>query len=247
MDQVFGVARVRPTSSVTPQMRGLVARQILSVPEGRRRYLDRLSHVFTNIYDVTALTNEVNALAAKLRPITMYDPFAGFSFERGVMNLCDRIARREKSVREQLEVLGRPLEFDSSGHFPLMGWDNRNEAGSVTFETENTRIAIVAQEQGSVGSLRKTVLLDPGTYELQGRVRIERGFYNNTTRPGAALRISGAQPPARVREAEEWTPIRYTFAVTNRMDVELICEFRASSGKAWFDRNALELVRREAP
>ena len=37
LDQMFGVWRTRPDHSITPQMRGLVAKAVLQTAEGRRR------------------------------------------------------------------------------------------------------------------------------------------------------------------------------------------------------------------
>src|SRR6266487_2328000 len=45
LDQMFGVWRARPESSITPQLRGLVAKAVVQTPEGRRRFLGRMSHL----------------------------------------------------------------------------------------------------------------------------------------------------------------------------------------------------------
>jgi len=42
----------------------------------------------------------------------------------------------------------------------------------------------------------------------------------------------------------EWQTITYDFSVTGVADVELVCELRASSGRAWFDGDSLRLIRK---
>src|SRR5580765_3537767 len=68
MDQMFGIFRSTPASTITPHMKSLVSRAVLEVPEGRRRYLERMSQLLTNVYHAEDLSRRVQQLAAPLRP-----------------------------------------------------------------------------------------------------------------------------------------------------------------------------------
>jgi hypothetical protein len=249
LDQMFGVWRANPTSPITPQMRGLVARAVLAVPEGRRRYLDRMSQLRTNVYQVDAINARVDELAAKLRSVLKYDPIGGFSFERGVMNLRDRIARRGRSVQEQLAAVNTPLPFDSAGVARLSNWNTRRESGNPSFERKGNELHVRVDGGTGAGSWRRMELLEEGEYQFIGKVRT-RGVSVSLgeTRYGVTLRISGDRQAKMLAEAPEWTSVTNEFSAPGLLDVELVCEFRTSSGgEAWFDASSLKLVRKGGP
>jgi hypothetical protein len=90
-------------------------------------------------------------------------------------------------------------------------------------------------------------LLEEGEYQFIGRMRAEGlQFGNNITRGGVTLRISGDRTPKMLTEATDWTPFTYDFSVIGLTDIELLCELRASRGRAWFDADSLKLVRKTA-
>src|ERR1043166_5638057 len=68
LDQMFGVWRAKPESSITPQLRGLVAKAVVQTPEGRRRFLVRMSELATNVFKVETMTRRLDELEAKVRP-----------------------------------------------------------------------------------------------------------------------------------------------------------------------------------
>ena len=58
LDQMFGVMRMTdPNSSIMPHMEGLVARAVIQTPEGRRRYMQAMAQLMTNVFNVEVLTN----------------------------------------------------------------------------------------------------------------------------------------------------------------------------------------------
>jgi len=52
MDQTFGVKRASPDMSITPEIRGSLARSVLDVPEVWPRYLGAIADLTTNLFDV---------------------------------------------------------------------------------------------------------------------------------------------------------------------------------------------------
>jgi hypothetical protein len=47
-----------------------------------------------------------------------------------------------------------------------------------------------------------------------------------------------------ITEASEWRTLTYNFSMPALSEVELVCEFRASSGRVRFDADSLKLVRK---
>jgi len=106
-------------------------------------------------------------------------------------------------------------------------------------------LAINAGTGTSSSSWRARVLLGPGRYQFQGRVRVNGVTIDEgDPRGGAGLRISKGNMPRKITGTSGWTDCRYNFDVEGEIsDVELICELRASSRNAWFDTSSLKLVR----
>ncbi len=248
MDQMFGVWRARPESSITPQLRGLVARAVVQTPEGRRRFLNRMSQLLTNVFKVEVLTNRVNELADRIRPALAARPAEAVGQERALAQLRDRIVRRERSVREQLAVATAPLPFDRSGVAKLTQWESNRDSGNPSFDRTHIPrdiLQITASGGQAYGSWRTIVLLEEGEYRFEGRVKTQDLVLGrNVTRGGVTLRMAGERAATMHPVVSEWTPISYDFKVSGITDVELVCELRAASGWAWFEVDSLRLIRK---
>ena len=246
LDQMFGVWRSRPEGPILPQMRGLVARAALQVPEGRQKYLARMSQLSTNVFRLEALTNRVNELAAKVRPALAPNRQELLRQERAVAGLQDRIIRRVASVREQLSQLTTPVAFGPDGSFPLTRWESKTDSGNPSFGRANLPVDTlqISAEGPSYGTWRTSVLLGPGRYRFEGRVKTkELSFNQGVTRGGVTLRKSGEREAEMHSNAREWTTLRYEFDTTGLEDIELLCELRASAGWAWFEVSSLRLYQ----
>jgi len=104
MDQMFGVSRSHPQSDIIPrQLSGVVARAVLSLPEGLRKYIHRVAELRRTVWDETALTNRVRELAARIRPVLeAYGPDVARENDVHVSRLIERIVERSNSIAEQL-------------------------------------------------------------------------------------------------------------------------------------------------
>jgi hypothetical protein len=250
MDQMFGQFRNwRPTSSITPMMKGLVARSVMQPPEGRRRYLERMEKLLNSIYDVARLTNQVDAITAKLQRALSNDLGARARQMTAATSLKDRIIRRKASVREQLEVASTPLQFGPTGEVPLTEWVSSREWGSPSFRRQATpdqTLEITAPGSRTYGSWRSDVFLDQGEYRLTGRLKISGAEYApDVVSPGATIRVSGIRNATMMREAADWQTVTYDFSVLGREDFVLVCEFRATRGTAFFDASSLKIVKKK--
>lgn len=248
MDQMFGVFRSSPHSSILPAMEGLVARAVLSTPEGQRRYLERVAVLRTNVFVPERITERVRELSRRIRPtLAAYSPALAEEHDAHVEFLCERIQERARSISDQLAAPREPLQFDGSGVAPLSSWSARVTAqrrGRMQFErTERAGrrvLWIAAQQGGGVGGWRTRVLLEAGRYRFEGQVQT-RGAGDAG---GAVLRVSGAREVWPQASDEVWTPLSYAFTVAEPLtEVELICEFYSVRGEAWFDEASLRLVR----
>jgi spore coat protein H len=252
MDQMFGVYRMSPTSSITPMMRGLVAKGVIETPEGRRRYLERIGQLLTNVLDVQKLSARIDQLSAKIRPALADDPAALQNQQRSAMLLRNRIVNRAASVREQLPNANTPITFDASGSYALSGWTNRRDSGSPSFRRERTGsrelLHVIASGNLAYGSWRTMVRLGEGDYQLVGKVKIlDAEFGPRVKSPGASIRNSGERLATMVTNATDWTTITYDFRSEDVTDWEVVLEFRATKGDAVFDASSLRVIRKEGP
>ena len=252
LDQMFGVDRVTPNCPVLPHLQGVVAKAVLQTSEGRQRYLGRMSQLLTNVFRVEALTNRVNELAAKIRPVIAEGSSrAAKQHENSVAALNQRIARRAESLRQQLGDPPTALVFDDSGVVRLSGWKSKADSGNPSFKVlkgapGKDLLHISASGGRSVASWRTRVALDKGRYRLEGRAKVEGVDIDPADQRGGGvcLRISRGRPAKKISGTSGWTDLPYEFDVQEGMpDVELVCELRALKGEAWFDAASLKLVR----
>ena len=86
-------------------------------------------------------------------------------------------------------------------------------------------------------SWRNMIYLKPGLYRFEGRVRTE-GINGG----GTGLRISGDTRNMRLAGQNPWRSLQHDFEVREGAgDVELVCEFDAREGEAWFDLDSLRV------
>jgi hypothetical protein len=245
LDQLFGVFRSTPESSIRPMMKGLVANAVKQAPEGRRLYLAAMTQLLTNIFNAAALTQRVDQIAAKIRPAL--GKSGSLRHESTVSVLKDRIVRRTHSVAQQIRETETPLVFDAAGEARLTGWESRRDAGNPSFGQPRGAQAILqisASGSRAYGSWRTIVLLNAGHYRFIGKVKTENLLVGpDVQHGGVTLRKSGEREAHMIAQAPEWTTLTYDFSVEGLTDVELLCELRATSGRAIFDANSLKLVR----
>jgi spore coat protein H len=249
MDQMFGVYRMSPISSITPMMRGLVAKAVIDTPEGRRRYIERISQLLNEVLDVKKFSARIDELSAKIQPALADDPSALQNQQRSALLLRNRIVTRAASVREQLPNADRPVTFDASGSYALSGWANRRDSGSPSFRRERTGgrelLHVMASGNLAYGSWRTMVRLGEGDYQLVGKAKIQDAEFGPKVKsPGASIRNSGERLATMVTNAADWTTITYDFHSEDVTDWEVVCEFRATKGDAMFDATSLRVIRK---
>jgi hypothetical protein len=114
MDQMFGVTRSHPGSSIRPQMVGMVAQASLSTPGWQQAYLERIADLRSRLFLEEKLTNRVHELSRRIRPtLAAYGLDLAEQHDAEVAHLCWRIVTRARSISEQLSA---PDVGSSVGH-----------------------------------------------------------------------------------------------------------------------------------
>jgi hypothetical protein len=237
LDQLLGSGAA--AQNLTPHFTGVVARALVTTPEGRRRYLQRIEQLATTEFRRDALLARVDRLEASLRAALAGDRQLLHSLKGRASYLKSNVAARTEVVTRLLKVRARPIEFDAANVATPSDWG---------FKTSNTRPASgrkmmmdgreVLQVQGrgsqTAGSWRTLLLLESGRYEFTGRARTDGLDATRAAETdGVILRVSGEKFP-KGDVSLQWTTLRYEFEVRGIEDVELVCEYRGTRGAGFF-------------
>jgi hypothetical protein len=203
--------------------------------------------LLTNNYNVVALTNRVDSLVQELLPILNHEEFAEIQSAAAVVK--ERLEKRKASLVAQVR---RPplklLEFSADGAHPK-DWviAERPTDGIMDQTAEDGLTALhIAARAESLASWRTTVLLPPGRYRFEDRVRVA----GVKTLPsgqisGARLRVGGKSGATGALVGDSgWQKLSADFEISeSTAKIELICELRARAGEAWFDLAAMRVLR----
>jgi spore coat protein H len=235
--------------SIRPPMNSLVAKGVLQTPQGRKIYRERLGQVYTNVFKMDGLTARINEAVARMKAAAR-NPDEAKQFEGYGAAMRNQIAQRHRHVTEQLTAPEpEPLKFDANNYASLTGWRTKVDSGNAKVEErmeESKRLLYInGNNGGCIASWRTRVLLDGGKYRFRGMVRAEQVDPQvSDMGTGAGLRISGGKRTNKLEGDAPWTKLEYFFDVPDGgAEIELVCELRATKGKAWFDRESLKLKR----
>ena len=116
LDEMFGVKRITPDCPILPRFRGLVADRVLDIPEGRRRYLQRVADLYHDLFDVNAILKRLSEVNAVIRPIIAESgPQATQNHDRAVADLTHRLLARHESLQRQVARLPRLVPVEDKG------------------------------------------------------------------------------------------------------------------------------------
>jgi hypothetical protein len=257
MDQMFwdpnGVVVPRSTHA-----EGLVARAVLETSEGQKLYRERVASLLTNVFTVERLTNHLNRLQARIRPvIESISRGDARNHDNEVNKLRNQMIQRTRVASAKLfEPEPTPVRFDDAGVAVLTKWqvfdiratgklDQRVIAGGIK------TLHITAGPEGRcTASWRTRLRLPPGEYVFEGRLRTAGvvPLEVDTARKGAGAGIRQSRKEPRLHSFvgdNEWQSADYEFTVPAETDeVVLLCELRAEKGEAWFDLASLKLRKK---
>ena len=249
LDQTFGAGRrMSLDAPVRLPTRAVVAKAIGRTVEGRTRYNERLRELNQSIFNSERMTRRVREIAARIRPtLAAYGSTMASQHDLWVGDMILRIQQRTRSVTHQLSAPVRPTVFDTNRVIHLTGWrpqSARNESGQVRFERSETNgtaeLRIQLDGTYGSGSWRSATVLEAGTYQFGGRVRLEGAD------PAAwvSLRIAGQRVQPVQPEGSGWMPLSFTVEVDEAgTELEFVAEFSGWRGSATFDESSLTLTR----
>ncbi|MDB6039216.1 MAG: cotH 3, partial [Verrucomicrobiales bacterium] len=245
LDQMLGESK----KSLFPTSRSLVARAVLEIPEGRRRYRERLMQLSTNVFKPELIIDRVHEVAERIEAVMeQTDPQAAAAHKQRAASFCRKVQQRSNYLRSQL-FPETPMQFATLGTGSLTNWESRRDLGEADLneeqDPEGHKLLHIATKAGCTASWRTTRMLDSGKYEFQARIKTAGVVLNpSDPRAGAGLRVSRHREGQKNAGDKSWTPVKFDFEVHEPSDIELVCELRANQGDVWFDVSSLNLKRK---
>jgi spore coat protein CotH len=251
MDQMFG----DPNADILGTPGALVSQAVLSNPQWRGQYRDRIAELLAMFSPPDRLLKRIDGAHARIRPVlAAMDQQQAREHDEQVKQLKERIIERAGSLeRQNSSPEPRPLRFDDRGVATVAGWKPRLETDDAKLDEiakpgESAIYSIACGPGGRcVASWRAKVLLPAGKYKFAGKVRTAGvAPSDDPAGSGAGLRISGGKRTNKLSGDSNWQKLEHELEVTGALvEVELVAELRATKGQAWFDAKSLVLVRLE--
>ena len=249
LDNMFQI----PAMPWRPTTQGLLVRAAIHTPEGQRAYRERLSQLLTNSFRIEQLTNRIDAIAGRIRPVLEKDSPKGIKeFDEHVADLKKRVLARIGNVSQQLSALGALARFDAAGVASVNNWTTNVDLGIALLSrgVEDKRAVLKIKHgdtSGTLASWRARVGLEAGRYRFRGKVKAQGLTPLDSPNTGVSLRISGMHPPFQIVRDTNWRLVEFDFDVLPPADdVDLVCQLSTVLGEVWFDLSSLQLVRLRA-
>jgi hypothetical protein len=232
---------------------GLVAQAVMSTPQARERYYQRLADLRRTVLDPRKLAARLEATAARVADFRgEIDPAHAAHQKQAAAEMLGRVSARIQAIDRRLASIPKPLKFDAEGVALLSGaaWELKSfageAAGSRFLQLGAPMLRIRCGASGCAASFRTTVVLPAGRYTFEGRCRAVAVQADASENSGVGLRISGGKRPgdASLTGTTSWQKGEFVFEVTDAAaEIVLVCELRASAGEATFDLSSLKLRR----
>jgi spore coat protein H len=248
LDQMFGIERTSPECPILPSMQGLVSRAVVSTPEGKRQYLQRVAQLYTNVFKLDAILKRIDELDAVVRPvIAETSAQSARNHDQQVEFLKRRITQRDESLKRQIAAVANPIRLESNSGARLAEWHSQVQNGSPDFQepqgVDRATALYIGANGNVIASWRAKAMLDPGVYRFEGRIRT-KDIKSPEPNRGAGLRVSHGQSVAQLAGTNPWRDFVYSFQVQEGGgQIEFVCELRATQGQVWFDTTSLRVVR----
>lgn len=246
-----------PLSPLQPYLEGKIARAVLETPEGSRRNGERLATLFTNVFTLKEMTNQINQLQSRIRPVlAAVSRKTAREHDEAVEGLRDRIRDRVIHVDRYLN-LPEPASpiYDAAATAKLSGWWTNDPSGTAIMgkvvDSDGRKALHIRAGAGGRcrASWRTQVLLERADYQLEAMVRTVGVIsFKDEKGRGAGIRISGSEKPRpnKVVGNSRWKKVVYDFEVNpdTGNEIELVCELLATKGEAWFDLDSIKLIQK---
>ena len=248
MDQMFWESKF----PILPHMKGLVSRAVVETPEGRRRYLARMTELTTNVFKADVLLQRINAYAAPVHAsLAELNSDAARDYDGKVQRIRDLVKDRAAFLRQQLVPDPKQTLLFQGGVAPLKDWQTDFEpdvaARAAGQGAKGGGALTLAVGERTAPSWRTKLRLPPGRYRFEALVRTANvRASGDDIGAGAGIRASGAKQKRANQLVGDspWQTLSYEFeAPASPEEVTLVCELRATQGRAWFDVDSLRLTK----
>jgi hypothetical protein len=272
MDQMFTL----PDAPLLAAGDGIVARAVLSLPEERRRVLEKIREFRTSFFQPEAIrrrTMEIAlsvglALGREVGLINAAPPAHG----QAVLDWLQRMTERVASIDQQLAGISNLVPLRSGQSLVPILWTNRTVVGAPVFlQPLDPPSLCLRTAPGSSGAWVTVQWLEEGRYRLQGRVR-QLPINGNTNQMTCGFRVLAPRKrslsadwgwDSRRRAGDDrinlihqslpltagtnWTELICEIDLRQPVaDLEILCE-ASGAGEAWFDLPSLQLTRLNDP
>jgi spore coat protein H len=247
MDQMFrepgyGILQVPGT---------IVANAIMTNPEWRMKYRDKVSQLLPRFNPPTQFHKQVDEAVERIKPILQaINPNSAADFQNQANGLKERLSARAKNLVEQNAVVEpRPLKFDASGVAVINKWEKQSESADAKLDVragESKALCIACGPSGNcIASWRSKVILPAGKYRFEATAQGDKIKGNKDSQGhGAGIRLSGNNRSNHLEGTSGWQPLVHEFTISQpQQEVELVAELRAQAGKVSFQEGSLKVVR----
>ena len=271
MDQLWR----SPRGSFTPPLSSLLGQRLFSIPVMADRLTHRMRELTNTVFRPQFVDGVFSNAQSRLRERLVLEGREAElpPVQRAVDSTLQRTRQRMAAFVSQRYQPPQPGEFDSNDRMSLTDWSSSSpeqEGYATRIEAaEGTSVfRITASADEGRTSLQKRILLAPGLYHWEARVRTRSvsGF-------GACLDVEwgrrgqrfdeGSTPLQSVTSTADWTLLKRDISIPARgeggrrrpggpmgengsspREIILHAELRADSGTAEFDADAFVLSKR---
>ena len=249
MDQVFG----DPNAGLFDPAPALLANEILRNDAFRKIYRARLAALIPLMAPNGAVVRRINDIERRIRPELAAPGDSGAQARRNdqVNDLRQRLVARSANLREQIARPDEPtLAFDAQNSARPGNWSSQSETDNATLDEPDQAgkksLHIQAgPNQPCIASWRSKVMLSPGEYTIEAKIRTEAVVARDAGEPsGVGVGRSGTDRDQHRLGTIAGETLTCRFPVVDdRSEVTLVLELRAKSGSVWFDRDSIRLIR----
>jgi spore coat protein H len=199
MDQTFTI----PDAPALAGGDAIVSWAVLSLPEGRRRVLNRIREFRSAFFTPEAIGKRAAELSAQVgaalaREAGLTNGSAPAAYTAAVAGWLTLMTNRLASIDQQLVSITNLSPLKVRQPLVLTGWTNRLMAGAPVFLQPTAPASLVVKTSlSSTGAWVAPIWLEHGRYLLQGRVRavpVVAPGLTNQVRAGLRVRSERKRP-----------------------------------------------------
>ncbi len=240
MDQMFSV----PDGDYHTPPNGIVARTLIQIQEAkilyRKRYIELLETVFVPYY----ITNRIAEMVGAIEPVLeKEDKNLSKNFHWGVKRSQDLILKRIEFLNKLLILpQSDTTQFDIA---KTENWKEILHSGAKLSKNkfDGKEIFCIESNSESTAGFCHTISLNPGYYKFEALVKTENVSSENN-QYGATIRtsISMKEQTNKINGTTDWKKATCEFEVLPiTKTVDLICELKSKTGKAFF--SSIQLIK----